>query len=160
MDKQDYAKDDGLLGPREWLILGVVLLGAYLYNRFAHRLRAITGGFTLGSGTGATIVGGTALTEEDACRRSHVLEARRRLIEETERRAEANRAKIKEREEQKRKEKLERKERLLDITKVPSTSTDKGKSTLRGDDYNPLMGSGGGGSCGWRPTRRGPARGG
>jgi selenoprotein S len=27
-------------------------------------------------------------------------------------------------------------------------------------DYNPLTGEGGGGSCAWRPGRKGPAKGG
>lgn len=66
---------------------------------------------------------------------------------------------LKEREEQKRKEKLERKERLLDINKArPPSSHNAGTSSLRGDDYNPLMGSGG--SCGWRPTKKRCGRGG
>ncbi|XP_062405224.1 selenoprotein S isoform X2 [Sardina pilchardus] len=34
------------------------------------------------------------------------------------------------------------------------------KKSLRSTDYNPLSGGGGGGSCAWRPGRRGPSSGG
>lgn len=95
--QDDYGEEaDGLLGPREWLIIGVVLFVVYLYKKSSHRLCMPSSGFMFGlfRTERATLPPQNTSGDDDAQRR-HILEARRRLIEEAERNAEVNRAKMK-----------------------------------------------------------------
>ncbi|XP_043934618.1 selenoprotein S [Protopterus annectens] len=112
-------------------------------------------------------------------RREEALEAaRRRMQEELNAKAELYREKQKQLEEEKRKQKIEMWESMQEgksykgklklnqdagessasnLATRPKPKSDK--KSLRGSDYNPLSGSGGG-SCSWRPGRRGPSAGG
>lgn len=77
--------------------------------------------------------------------------ARQKMQEENDKLTEEFMAKMKEKEEKKRQEKIEAMEKLLHgKPKEPSTNSSQ---SLR-QEYNPLMGSGGGGSSGFRPSRR------
>lgn len=112
-------------------------------------------------------------------RRQEALEAaRRRMQEELDAKAELYKDKQKQIEEEKRKQKIEMWESMqegksykgklkLNQDAGESSAADlaartkpkSDKKPLRGSDYNPLSGSGGG-SCSWRPGRRGPSSGG
>ncbi|XP_035209072.1 selenoprotein S-like [Stegodyphus dumicola] len=74
--------------------------------------------------------------------------ARQRLQEQHDRLAREYAEKMKEKEEKKRKEKIEAYERMMQ-----GKSKSVQPQTLRGSDYNPLTGSGGG-SCSYRPARQ------
>ncbi|KAM4592828.1 selenoprotein S isoform 1-T1 [Odontesthes bonariensis] len=110
-------------------------------------------------------------------RRQEAMEAaRRRMQEELDAKADVFREKQKQQEEEKRRQKIEIWESMQqgksfkETTKL-SQSTEEASSSpsvlkpktdkkpLRGADYNPLNGQGGG-SCSWRPGRRGPSSGG
>ncbi|XP_040897907.1 selenoprotein S isoform X2 [Toxotes jaculatrix] len=120
-------------------------------------------------------------TEQDAAlvaRRQEAMEAaRRKMQEELDAKAAVFREKQKQQEEEKRRQKIEMWESMQQgksykgtaklsqppeeasssTTTVLKPKTDK--KTLRGSDYSPLSGQGGG-SCSWRPGRRGPSSGG
>ncbi|TKS70400.1 Selenoprotein S [Collichthys lucidus] len=102
--------------------------------------------------------------------------ARRRMQEELDAKAAIFREKQKQQEEEKRRQKIEIWESMqqgksykgnakpTQTTEEASTSTTAtkpktDKRQLRGADYNPLTGQGGG-TCSWRPGRRGPSSGG
>ncbi|XP_041640908.1 selenoprotein S isoform X1 [Cheilinus undulatus] len=102
--------------------------------------------------------------------------ARRRMQEELDAKAAAFREKQKQVEEEKRKQKIEMWDSMQQgksykgAQRAVQTSEEAGPSTtvlkpktdkkpLRGSDYNPLTGEGGG-SCSYRPGRRGPSSGG
>ncbi|XP_041791553.1 selenoprotein S isoform X2 [Chelmon rostratus] len=102
--------------------------------------------------------------------------ARRRMQEELDAKAAIFREKQKQQEEEKRRQKIEIWEsmqqgksykgaaKLSQTTEEASSSTTvlkpkTDKKPLRSADYNPLSGQGGG-SCSWRPGRRGPSSGG
>ncbi|TMS12883.1 Selenoprotein S [Larimichthys crocea] len=102
--------------------------------------------------------------------------ARRRMQEELDAKAAVFREKQKQQEEEKRRQKIEIWESMqqgksckgnakpTQTTEEASTSTaatkpKTDKRPLRGADYNPLTGQGGG-TCSWRPGRRGPSSGG
>ncbi|XP_056881061.1 selenoprotein S [Takifugu flavidus] len=107
-------------------------------------------------------------------RNQEAMEAsRRRMQEELDAKAVVFREKQKEKEEERRKEKLDRLQhgksiraaaRQSEAEDEASTSTvvrkpKPDRKPLRSGDYNPLTGQGGG-SCSWRPGRRGPSSGG
>ncbi|XP_054625575.1 selenoprotein S [Dunckerocampus dactyliophorus] len=110
-------------------------------------------------------------------RRQEAMEAsRRRMQEEQDAKAALFREKQKQQEEEKRKQKIEIWESMklgksYKGASKHSQSSDDGASSstfvkpktdrksLRSSDYNPLSGEGGG-SCSWRPGRRGPSSGG
>ncbi|KAG8193645.1 hypothetical protein JTE90_024009 [Oedothorax gibbosus] len=83
--------------------------------------------------------------------------ARQRLQEEHDRLAQEFLAKEKEKEEKKRQEKLALMESLAYGKPKPSSGNTTGGGLRQ--EYNPLMG-GGGGFCGYRPSRRGGSSGG
>ncbi|XP_078800999.1 selenoprotein S [Oryzias latipes] len=100
--------------------------------------------------------------------------ARRRMQEELDSRAAQYREKMRQQEEQKRRQKIESWEnmqtgRSCRETRSSQASEETGpssvpkpkkdKKSLRSADYSPLGGQGGG-SCSWRPGRRGPSSGG
>ncbi|KAM9860776.1 selenoprotein S [Aulostomus maculatus] len=100
--------------------------------------------------------------------------ARRRMQEEQDAKAALFREKQIQQEEEKRRQKIEiwesmQQGRSYKGAKVSKAAEDAGSSTpmkpktdkkpLRSTDYNPLTGEGGG-SCTWRPGRRGPSSGG
>lgn len=120
-------------------------------------------------------------TQQDAAlvaRNQDAMEtAWRKMQEELDAKAAAFREKQKQQEEEKRRQKIEMWEcvqqgksykgtaKLSQTTEEASTSTTVLKpkterKPLRSADYNPLTGQGGGGSCAWRPGRRGPSSGG
>lgn len=118
-------------------------------------------------------------TPQDAvfvARRQEAMEAaRRKMQEELDAKAAIFRDKQKQQEEEKRRQKIEEWEsmqqgksykgtaRLSQTTEEASSSSllkpKTDKKPLRSADYNPLTGQGGG-SCSWRPGRRGPSSGG
>ncbi|XP_023264070.1 selenoprotein S [Seriola lalandi dorsalis] len=119
-------------------------------------------------------------TQQDAAlvaRRQEAMEAaRRKMQEELDAKAAVFREKQKQQEEEKRRQKIEVWEsmqqgksykgtaKLSQTTEEASSSTTvmkpkTDKKSLRSADYNPLSGEGGG-SCSWRPGRRGPSSGG
>lgn len=102
--------------------------------------------------------------------------ARRRMQEELDAKAAIFREKQKQQEEEKRRQKIEMWENIQQGKSTkgaakPSQSTEEASSSttvlkpksdkkpLRSADYNPLTGQGGG-TCSWRPGRRGPSSGG
>ncbi|KAM7406682.1 hypothetical protein PAMP_001040 [Pampus punctatissimus] len=102
--------------------------------------------------------------------------ARRRMQEELDAKAAVYREKQKQQEQEKRRQKIEIWENVqqgkscIGVTKPPQSNEEASSSTavlkpktdkkpLRSADYNPLTGQGGG-SCSWRPGRRGPSAGG
>ncbi|XP_044045328.1 selenoprotein S isoform X2 [Siniperca chuatsi] len=122
----------------------------------------------------------TPQTLQDAAlvsRKQEAMEsARRKMQEELDAKAAIFREKQKQQEEQKRRQKIEIWEsmqqgksykgtaKLSQTTEEASSSTavlkpKTDKKPLRSADYNPLTGQGGG-SCSWRPGRRGPSSGG
>lgn len=122
----------------------------------------------------------TAPTEQDAAlvaRKQEAMEAARRKMQaELDAKAAIFKEKQKQQEEEKRKQKIEIWEsmqqgksykgaaRASQSAEEASTSTTvlkpkTDKKTLRSSDYNPLSGDGGG-TCSWRPGRRGPSSGG
>lgn len=109
-------------------------------------------------------------------RRQEAMEAARmKMQEELNAKADIFREKQRQQEEEKRKQKIEMWEsmqqgksykgtaKLSQNTEEASSSTTvlkpKGKKSLRSTDYNPLSGDGGG-TCSFRPGRRGPSSGG
>uniref|UniRef100_A0A3Q3X4V2 Selenoprotein S n=1 Tax=Mola mola TaxID=94237 RepID=A0A3Q3X4V2_MOLML len=109
-------------------------------------------------------------------RNQEAMEAsRRKMQEELNAKAAIFREKQKEQEEEKRRQKIEIWDsmqqgksykgtaKLSQTTEEASSSSavlkPKDKKPLRNADYNPLTGQGGG-SCSWRPSRRGPSSGG
>lgn len=104
-------------------------------------------------------------------RRQEAMEAaRRKMQEELDAKAAIFRERQKQLEEEKRRQKMERDSmkqgnscRLSQSTEEASSSAAEkpktDKKPLRSADYNPLSGQGGG-SCSWRPGRRGPSSGG
>ncbi|XP_078112894.1 selenoprotein S [Sander vitreus] len=119
-------------------------------------------------------------TPQDAmlvARRQEAMEAaRRKMQEELDAKASIFREKQKQQEEEKRKQKIEiwecmQQGKSYKGTAQPSQATGEASSSttvlkpkadkkpLRGADYSPLTGQGGG-SCSWRPGRRGPSSGG
>lgn len=110
-------------------------------------------------------------------RRQEAMEAaRRKMQEELDAKAALFREKQIQQEQEKRRQKIEIWESMQQgksykgATKLPQTTEEAGSSTavlkpktdkkpLRSADYNPLTGQGGG-SCSWRPGRRGPSSGG
>ncbi|XP_071344170.1 selenoprotein S [Trachinotus anak] len=119
-------------------------------------------------------------TDQDAAlvaRRQEAMEAaRRKMQEELNAKAAIFREKQKQQEEEKRRQKIEIWEsmqqgksykgsaKLSQTTEEASSSTTvlkpkTDKKPIRSSDYNPLSGEGGG-SCSWRPGRRGPSSGG
>ncbi|KAM4677362.1 selenoprotein S [Discoglossus pictus] len=128
----------------------------------------------------------TRKTEEDpdkiVRRQEAVAAARLRMQEDLNAQAERYREKQKQLEEEKRRQKIENWENMKEgksyklasrvsqtSTPTPSTSASSAssstpkpkpeKKSLRGAGYNPLTGDGGG-TCAWRPGRRGPSSGG
>ncbi|KAM9367101.1 selenoprotein S [Symphorus nematophorus] len=102
--------------------------------------------------------------------------ARRKMQEELDAKAAIFREKQRQQEEEKRKQKVEQWDSLQQgksykgAAKLSQTTEEASSSTtvlkpktdkrpLRSADYNPLTGQGGG-SCSWRPSRRGPSSGG
>ncbi|XP_017297405.1 selenoprotein S [Kryptolebias marmoratus] len=119
-------------------------------------------------------------TQQDAsvvARRQESMEAaRRKMQEELDAKAAIFKEKQKQQEEEKRRQKIEVWENMKqgkscrgtaktsEEASSPSSSSEvrkpkTDKKPLRSTDYNPLMGQGGG-SCSWRPGRRGPSAGG
>ncbi|XP_053176645.1 selenoprotein S isoform X1 [Scomber japonicus] len=119
-------------------------------------------------------------TPQDAvlvARRQEAMEAaRRKMQEELDTKAAIFREKQTQQEQEKRRQKIEIWESMQQgkshkgTTKHPQTTEETSSSTavlkpktdkksLRSADYNPLTGQGGG-SCSWRPGRRGPSSGG
>lgn len=119
-------------------------------------------------------------TEQDAvlvARKQLAMEAsRKRMQEELDAKAAIFREKQREQEEEKRRQKIEIWESMqlgksykgaakaAQATEEASSSqtvlkSKTDKKSLRGSDYNPLNGQGGG-TCSWRPGRRGPSSGG
>ncbi|XP_054858732.1 selenoprotein S isoform X2 [Eublepharis macularius] len=114
-----------------------------------------------------------------AKREEAMMAARRKMQEEFNAQAEMFREKQKEREEEKRKQKIAKWESMKlgqsykpPLGQSPAEEPDAGPSTsaaapkpksekkpLRSGGFNPLSGEGGG-SCTWRPGRRGPSSGG
>jgi len=108
-------------------------------------------------------------------RRQEALEAaRKRMQDELDAKAALFREKQQQQEEEKRRQKIEMwdsmqegksyKAKSTQNTEEASSSTTvlkpkTDKKSLRSTDYNPLTGDGGG-SCSWRPARRGPSAGG
>lgn len=109
-------------------------------------------------------------------RRQEAMEAARlRMQEELNAKADLFKEKQRQQEEEKRKQKIEMWESMQQgksykgTTKLPQNTEEassstavlkpKGKKPLRSADYNPLSG-GGGGTCSFRPGRRGPSSGG
>jgi len=141
-----FEEEAGLFGPKEWMMIAAVVIAAYLYRTFHHLLPS-----TIGSPGNSS----TQASVNDETRRTTMLEARRKLIAESEKKIEENRGKLKAREEQKRREQIERAEKLLDVNKKTSSS---GASTSFRKEYNPLMGDEG--SSSWRPSKKPSAKGG
>ncbi|XP_077376574.1 selenoprotein S [Festucalex cinctus] len=145
------------------LLLGALLL--YLANKRSASRRA-----------GAAPP--SALQDAEAVvRRQEAMEAsRRRMQQEQDAKAAVFREKRKQQEEEKRRQKIQEwdsmqlgksfkgaSRRLQDSEDGASSSTllkaKSDKKPLRTSEYNPLSGEGGG-SCSWRPARRGPSSGG
>ncbi|XP_041835704.1 selenoprotein S isoform X2 [Melanotaenia boesemani] len=119
-------------------------------------------------------------TPQDAdvvARRQEAMEAaRRKMQEELDAKSAVFKEKQKQQEEERRKQKIEMWESMQQgksckgTTQLPQNPEEAGPSStglkpktdkkpLRSADYNPLTGQGGG-SCSWRPGRRGPSSGG
>lgn len=113
---------------------------------------------------------------EHVARKQEAMEAaRRKMQEELDAKAAIFKEKQKQQEEEKRRQKIEMWENMQQgksykgCAKPPQTNQEasssttvlkpKNKKPLRSADYNPLTGEGGG-SCSWRPSRRGPSSGG
>ncbi|XP_039507091.1 selenoprotein S [Pimephales promelas] len=110
--------------------------------------------------------------------RQEALEAaRRKMQEEQDARAAEFKEKQQRLEEEKRRQKIEMWDNMkegksykgnakvaqLNTEEAPSSSSLRprtDKKPLRNSGYSPLSGDGGGGTCGWRPGRRGPSAGG
>lgn len=112
-------------------------------------------------------------TSQVAKRQEAMEAARRRMQEELDAKAAVFKEKQKQQDEQKRRQKIEiwdsmqqgksyKRSASQSTEDEPSTTVIKRKSDkkpLRSADYNPLSGDGGG-TCSWRPGRRGPSAGG
>ncbi|KAM4602769.1 selenoprotein S [Polymixia lowei] len=156
------------LGQYGWCLL-VLTVGVILLIQYLRKTRASQGGKSSSP---------EAVQDPmSVARRQEALEAsRRRMQEELDAKAEQFREKQKQLEEQKRKQKIEMWEsmkegktykgngKLAQPTEEASSSTTvlkpkTDRKPLRSTGYNPLAGDGGG-SCSWRPGRRGPSSGG
>ena len=135
-----------------WLIVGVFVLCVYLANKLRPnverwRSQQQDASFKKSDVNAASI------------RMEAMQKARQRMQEQLDKQAEDFKVKEAEREEKKRLEKLEDYDRMKEgKSKLTKPGDPKSKKSLR-DDYSPLMGDGGG-SCAWRPARRGPSAGG
>ncbi|CAF95955.1 unnamed protein product [Tetraodon nigroviridis] len=154
-----------LLSQYGWYLL-VVAVGIYLLFQHLNRRRSLQGDSSL-----------PPLSQRDAilvARNQEAMEAaRRRMQEDLDAKAVLFKEKQKQKEEEKRQQKLDRlqygtsyrgatkhseaAEEASSSTVVRKPKTDR--KPLRSGDYNPLSGQGGG-SCSWRPGRRGPSSGG
>lgn len=157
-----------LLSQYGWhLLLGAVLL--YLLIQYLNKRRS--------SRDGRDSPPPSPQDAELVARKQEGMEAaRRRMQEELDAKAAIFREKQKQQEEDKRRQKIEMWESIQQGKSYkgaakPSQSTEEGSSSttvlkpksdrkpLRSADYNPLTGQGGG-TCAWRPGRRGPSSGG
>uniref|UniRef100_A0A4W5R452 Selenoprotein S n=1 Tax=Hucho hucho TaxID=62062 RepID=A0A4W5R452_9TELE len=157
-----------LLAEYGWYLL-FMCVGVYLVVQHLSKRRASQGQSSSASG---------AVQDPNAVvRRQEALEAsRRRMQEELDAKAALFRLKQQQMEEEKRRQKIEMydsmkegrsyrgKAKTAQSTEEASTSTTvlkpkTDKKPLRSSGFNPLSGEGGG-SCAWRPGRRGPSAGG
>ncbi|XP_023151905.1 selenoprotein S [Amphiprion ocellaris] len=150
-----------------WYLLAVTVMTYLLIQRLSKRRSTQNGSSSLPQ------------TPQDAAfvaRRQEAMEAaRRKMQEELDAKAAIFRDKQKQQEEEKRRQKIEVWESMQQgksykgAAKLSQTSEEANSSSLlkpktdkkplRSADYNPLTGQGGG-SCSWRPGRRGPSSGG
>jgi len=147
--KMSGDMDDGLIGPREFFILIITCGVVYLFKKYQHRLPFVGSGFQNPFTRDVT-----AGSENDA-RREAMLAARMRMQQDYDKFLEENKEKIKE--EEARKER-ERQERTSILGKLREEEKRKNMDKSLRAEYNPLMGAGG--SCGWKPGKKGPAAGG
>lgn len=154
-----------LLSQYGWYLLAVTMVAYLLIQHLSKRRSTQRGGSLSPTPQDAVLV----------ARRQEAMEAaRRKMQEELDAKAAIFRDKQKQQEEEKRRQKIEVWEsmqqgksykgtaKLSQTTEEASSSLLKPKTDkkpLRSADYNPLAGQGGG-SCSWRPGRRGPSSGG
>uniref|UniRef100_A0A4W5PYC5 Selenoprotein S n=1 Tax=Hucho hucho TaxID=62062 RepID=A0A4W5PYC5_9TELE len=165
---EPYSLVGPLVAEYGWYLL-FMCVGVYLVVQHLSKRRASQGQSSSASG---------AVQDPNAVvRRQESLEAsRRRMQEELDAKAALFRLKQQQLEEEKRRQKIEMydsmkegrsyrgKAKTAQNTEEASTSTTvlkpkTDKKPLRSSGFNPLSGEGGG-SCAWRPGRRGPSAGG
>lgn len=156
-----------ILSQYGWYMLIVTVL-VYLLVQYLSKRRSSQSN----NGTAPEILQDAVLV----ARRQEAMEAARlRMQEELNAKADLFKEKQRQQEEEKRKQKIEMWESMQQgksykgTTKLPQNTEEassstavlkpKGKKPLRSADYNPLSG-GGGGTCSFRPGRRGPSSGG
>ncbi|KAM9831175.1 selenoprotein S [Neosynchiropus ocellatus] len=154
-----------LLSVYGWYLLAATVLVYFLILHLSKKRPAQASNRTTGEKQDADFV---------AKRQEAVEAARRRMQEELDAKALLFKEKQQQQEEERRKQKIESWESMQQgksykaklsqpaedsSSSVASLKPKTDKKPLRSSDYNPLAG-GGGGSCSWRPGRRGPSSGG